>query len=122
MKTIDHRGFTVCVFHGKDQDEVEEVVALQNNLGMAGGTVEKLIFVPMEGCDSEELRQDRFLISNPESSLVNHFMWEEIWSQKEQDQKVLTMVDKFIDTKKQAVIENYEYVPDEPFYDYSGGR
>ena len=122
MKTIDHRGFTVCVFHGKDQDEVEEVIALQNNLGMAGGAVEKLIFVPMEGCDSDELRKERFLISDPTASLSNHMMWQEVWSKEEQDNYIVSMIDKYIDTKKQAVIENYKYVAEEPFYDYSGGR
>lgn len=122
MNIFTHRGFTVCVFHGQDQDEIDEVFAIQASTGLGGGNINELLYVPMEGYKGTSLRKDRFLITDPTASLSNHMMWNEIWTKEEQDLHIVKMIDKYIDTKKQAVIENYEYVAEEPFYDYSGGK
>ena len=122
METFTHRGFSVCVFHGQDQDDLQDVLDVYTAWSAAGADRSKLIFVPLEGYAGDELPTDNFIIKNKSASLVNHFMWKEVWDQDGQDKEMIRLVDKFIDTGEQAVIENYQYVPDEPFYDYSGGR
>jgi hypothetical protein len=49
-------------------------------------------------------------------------MWEGLLTQEEQNERLYHMIDTFIDTGKQYIIEDYKFVEDEPFYDYSGGR
>jgi hypothetical protein len=49
-------------------------------------------------------------------------MWEGLLTQEEQNERLHHMIDTFIDTGKQYIIEDYKFVEDEPFYDYSGGR
>ena len=41
--------------------------------------------------------------------------------QKEHEEEMYRMIDTFIETSKPYLIEKYEFVSDEPFYDYSGG-
>ena len=122
MKTFDHRGFSVCVFHGQDQEELREVEDVQTAWYAAGAERSKLIFIPMEGYAGNELDSDNFLVENYSASLTNSFMWDEIWTKDEHEKEVVRLVDKFIDTGERIVIENYDYEADEPFYDYSGGR
>ena len=77
MKTFDHRGFSVCVFHGQDQEELREVEDVQTAWFAAGAERRKLILVPMEGYAGDELDSDNFLIENYSASLTNSFMWDE---------------------------------------------
>jgi len=116
MKPIQHDGHIVCIFDGDEdltwvhqtQDQTEK---------------NKLIFVALEGTDDKYLHPDRFIIKNKEASLTNHFMWEGLLSLGEHDIRMWSMIDNFIATHyKQHIIENYKFVDDEPFYDYSGGR
>jgi len=82
----------------------------------------KIIFVPLDGSDDKYLYPDRFIIQNREASLINHFLWEELLTDEEQDARLWTMVGEFVDKGKQYIIEDYEFTQDEPFYDYSSGR
>lgn len=120
MEIIDHRGFVVCVFQG--DEDLSEIHDLQDNISLATGQNNKIIYVPLEGTDDKYLHPNRFLIKNYDASLVNHFMWDNLFTQEEQDRRMWEMIDTFIDNNKQVLIENYEFVEDEPFYDYSGGR
>lgn len=81
----------------------------------------KLIYVNLEGVEDKYLHPDRFIVKNYESSLINHLLWDGAFTLEEQEKRTYEMIDKFIDTGKQTLIENYDYVVDEPFYDYSGG-
>lgn len=121
METIDHRGFVVCVFQGGDED-LSEIHDLQDNNSLATGQNNKLIYVALEGTDDKYLHPERFLVKNYDASLVNHFMWDGLFMQDEQDKRMWEMIDNFIDNNTQVLIENYDFVEDEPFYDYSGGR
>lgn len=80
-----------------------------------------LIYVSLDGTEDRYLHPDRFLIKNYEASLTNHFMWEGLFTVEEQEKRMFEMIDTYIDTGKQYTIENYDFVKDEPFYDYSGG-
>lgn len=115
METIGHRGFVVCVFQGdEDLTPLHELQDSTEN--------KKLIYVALEGTEDKYLHPDRFLVRNYNASLVNHFMWEGLFTQEEQDRRMWEMINTFMDTNKQYIIENYEFSEDEPFYDYSGGR
>ena len=117
MEIIDHRGFLVCVFSDEDLSELH---ALQDSIGLAGFQKNKIIYVPLEGTEDKYLHPDRFLVKNYTASLVNHFLWDGLFLQEEQNKRMWEMIDTFIDTDKPFIIENYEFVKDEPFYDYSG--
>ena len=49
-------------------------------------------------------------------------MWQGHFTDDEQTTRMWEMIDEFIDNGKQILVEEYEFVEDEPFYDYSGGR
>lgn len=114
MDIIPYKGYTVVVFD--EDDDIIRVHEIQDN-------TEKnlLIYVPLEGTDDKYLHPDRFLVSNYDASLMNHFLWEGLFTEKEQNQEMYRMIDKFIETGNPFLIENYVFVTDEPFYDYSGG-
>lgn len=120
MKTFGRRGFVVSIFQG--DENLDYLHVLQDNSGLAGLENNKIIYVALEGTDDKYLHPDRFLVKNYSASLTNHFMWEGLLTQEEQDERLYQMIDTFIDTGKQYIIEDYEFVEDEPFYDYSGGR
>lgn len=115
---ITHRGVLVAIFNG-DEKNLEWLYELQENSRVSKT---ELILVALEGSDDPKLDSNLFLIENREASLVNHFMWEDLFSEEEQKDRLFEMIDNFIDNKEQVLIENYEFVEDEPFYDYSGGR
>lgn len=115
---ITHRGVLVAIFNG-DEKNLEWLYELQENSRVSKT---ELILVALEGSDDPKLDSHLFLIENREASLVNHFMWEDLWTEEEQKDRLFEMIDTFIDNKEQVLIENYEFVEDEPFYDYSGGR
>lgn len=120
MKTFDRRGFSVSVFEG--DEDLSDLHQLQDNSGLAGLEKNKLIYVSLEGTNDKYLHPDRFLVKNYTASLTNHFMWEGLLTQEEQNERLYHMIDAFIDTGRQIIIEDYRFVEDEPFYDYSGGR
>lgn len=115
METIVYRGYTVVVFD--ENADLSRIHEIQNNTGK-----NNLIYVSLEGTDDKYLHPDRFLVKNYNASLINHFMWEGLFMQDEQDKRMWEMIDMFIGTNKQSIIENYKFSEDEPFYDYSGGR
>jgi hypothetical protein len=116
MEQAQHRGYTVCIFD--QEDDYSWVFQTQDQTDR-----NKLILVPTEGYNGTKyLHPDRFIIKNHAASLVNHFMWEGLVSAEEHDSRMWSMINNFIDTNKQYLIEDYTFVEDEPFYDYSGGR
>jgi hypothetical protein len=115
METIDYRGFTVVVFD--ETADLSRIHEIQNNTEK-----NNLIYVALEGTDDKYLHPDRFIVKNHDASLMNHFLWEGLFSQEEQTQEMYRMIDNFIETGNPYLIEKYEFVADEPFYDYSGGR
>jgi cytochrome oxidase Cu insertion factor (SCO1/SenC/PrrC family) len=120
MKTFERKGVTVSVFQG--DEDLSTIHQLQDKFGLAGLEKNKLLFVSLEGTDDKYLHPDRFIVKNYTASLTNHFMWEGLLTQEEQNERLYHMIDTFIDTGKQYIIEDYKFVEDEPFYDYSGGR
>ena len=112
---VTYRDFAVCIW---DEDSTPEWVHKCRKL------IDKnsIIYVPLEGNDDKYLHPDRFIVKNRTASLNNHFLWEELLLEEEQDERMWAMVDKFIDEGKQYIIEDYEFTKDEPFYEYSNGR
>lgn len=112
---VTYRDFVVCIWEEKETPEwVNKVRKLIDK--------NSIIFVPLDGNDDKYLHPDRFIVKNRTASLSNHFLWEELLLDEEQDERMWAMVDKFIDEGKQYIIEDYEFTKDEPFYDYSNGR
>lgn len=116
---ISHRGRLVFVFDA--DDDITWIHDAQAKANM-NGDGDKLIYVALEGTLDTTLNSKNFLIKNYNASLRNHFLWEGYFTKAEQDKYLFTLIDNFIDTGKQLLIEEYEFVEDEPFYDYSGGR
>lgn len=116
---ISHRGRLVFVF---DADEDITWIHDEQNKAIENGTSDNLIYVALEGTLDTTLIPKNFLIKNYNASLRNHFLWEGYFTEAEQNKYLFTLIDNFIDTGKQILIEEYEFVDDEPFYDYSGGR
>lgn len=112
---LDYRDHIVCIFDG--DEDLSWVHEIQNSTEK-----NKIIYVSLEGTDDKYLHPDRFIVKNYSASLTNHFMWDGILTSEEHDRRMFEMVDEYIDKGKQFTIENYEFVEDEPFYDYSGGR
>jgi hypothetical protein len=115
METIDYRGHTVVVFD--DTTDLSHIHEIQNNIEK-----NNLIYVALEGTEDKYLHPDRFLVKNYDASLMNHFLWEGLFTKNEHEKEMYRMIDKFIETGNQFLIEKYDFVSDEPFYDYSGGR
>lgn len=120
MRIFERRGFVVAVFN--EGEDLQELHAIQDNTALATGEKNKLIYVALDGTDDIYLYPERFLVKNYNASLYNHFLWEGHFTEEQQEEYLTSMLDKFIDTGKQVLIEEYEFVEDEPFYDYSGGR
>ena len=115
MRIFERRGFVVAVFCAND--DLQELNDLQDNTEK-----NKLIYVALDGADDIYLYPERFLVKNYNASLLNHFLWEGYFSEDAQETYLMSMLDNFIETGKQVLVEEYEFVEDEPFYDYSGGR
>lgn len=80
--------------------------------------LEDIVYVPMDGIDDDKLYKDRFLIKNPKASIINHFLWENIFEEEDQLIQLDIMIEKFFSKGKQFVIEEYDFTTDEMFYDY----
>lgn len=46
-------------------------------------------------------------------------MWEGLLDEDEQDEYIMNRCEKFFNDGKQMLIEDYDFIEDEPFYDYS---
>jgi hypothetical protein len=80
--------------------------------------LEDIVYISMNGIEDDKLYKDRFLIKNTKASIINHFLWENIWSEEDQMIELDIMIEKFFSKGKQFVIEEYEFTEKEPFYDY----
>ena len=80
----------------------------------------KLIYISLDGANAPlPLSPDRFLVKNHDSSFLNHMMWEGLLDEEEQDRYIMNRCEKFFSDGKQMLIEDYDFIEDEPFYDYS---
>lgn len=115
---IPHRGRLVFIFDADDNlGEIYDAV----EAARAGGH-NQFLYVPLDGTDDNRLDPDHFLQENYHASLINSLMWDGLFTEEEQDKRIWELIDNFIDTGKQYLVEEYEFSEDEPFYDYSGGR
>lgn len=116
---VSYRDHVVAIFDGsEDLDYLHEI---QLNFQVTD-SIKNLVYVPLEGTIDEELDSDRFIVQNYQHSLNNHLLWNGYLTPKEQEQRVWELIDNFIDTGERVLVEEYEFIDDEPFYDYSGGR
>jgi len=112
---------TYSVIFNGDEPDIDYIYKTQQK-HIDNNNLDKLVFVAMEGNTDEKLDSSRFLVKNRGASLVNHFMWKQIFDKKKQEYYMMTLIREFERTGKQIVIEDYEFVEDEPFYDYDGQR
>lgn len=110
MKILKREQFTIITFSTAD-DEIGKAIS--------GYPTEELVLVPLEGTEDKTLPLDRIIITNPESSFLNHMMWEGLLDEEEQVEYIIQCAEKFMKTGKQMIIEDYSFQADEPFYDYS---
>ena len=109
MKVLDHVDYKIVIL----DDMNEDVSPLEFS-------EESVIYVALQGYTNfDKLSKERFLVINPESSFINHLMWEGHFDSQEQEQYIEKCCKKFWETGKQMIIEDYDYQEDEPFYDYS---
>lgn len=110
MKIIDCLDFKIILLESSNEDP---------DMILPSYDESQLVYVPMKGYVGEEFSHNRFLTDDPSLSFSNHLMWEGLFDWKEQLDYIIDCCQKFWDTDKQMVIENYDYQEDEPFYDYS---
>lgn len=115
---VPHRGRLVFIFDADDDlGEIYDAV----DAARAGGQ-NLFVFVPLDGTVDEALDPQQYLVENYQASLINSLMWDGLFTEAEQNERIWKLIDNFIDTGKQYLVEEYEFNEDEPFYDYSGGR
>jgi hypothetical protein len=117
MKYQRYRGKVVCIF-----DEYTDVAELEELQNKCEKQERDFIWVALDGVESANLKPEYSLTENYEHSLINSLMWKGYFTEDEQNTRIWEMIDTFIDNGKQFLVEEYEFVEDEPFYDYSGGR
>lgn len=110
MKIVTHNGYKIVIF----SEVTESIKDLRNQY-----KEDELIFVALEGVEAEFIVPGRSLVSNHQQSFLNHMMWEGLLDESEQLDYTIRCCEKFIETNKQMIIEEYEFQEDEPFYDYS---
>lgn len=116
---VSYRDHVVAIFQG--DEDLSYLHELQLNFQVTD-CISKVIYVCLEGTDDTELDPSRFVTENYQHSLNNHLLWSGCLTPDEQEKKIWQIVDEFIDNGKRILVEEYEFVEDEPFYDYSGGR
>lgn len=119
MNIFTHRGFVVAMFDDHDTpDEMNERII--KTLGEG----ENLVWVNVDGTPDDYIPEapECCLVENYKCSLINSLLWDGHLTDSQQDRRILEMIDEFIDNGTQFLLEEYEFVEDEPFYDYSGGR
>ena len=110
MKFLDCESYTIVLIE-KDDENLSEILTKYDE--------SKLIYVALEGVETDELSADRFLVKNPDASFNNHMMWEGLLDEEEQLDYIFKCARRFYENGKQMVIEDYDFKEDEPFYDYS---
>ena len=110
MKFLDCETHKVVIFETVD-DAVKNLPVQYNE--------SELVYVALNGTDTDLLSSERFLVKNYNSSFYNHMQWEGLLDDEEQEDYILKCARKFYETGKQMVIEDYDFQQDEPFYDYS---
>jgi hypothetical protein len=110
MKVIDCSSYKIVIF-----DVASDLTSFLDE----GHDDNKLIYVSLDGTDTTLLSPDRFLVKNRNSSFLNHMMWEGLLDEDEQDEYIMNRCEKFFNDGKQMLIEDYDFIEDEPFYDYS---
>lgn len=123
MITISQRsdsGHIVCTFDG--DENLQEIYDLQDSMCEVGheDCIDQLVYISLDGTEDTYLNPKRYAVTNPKASLINHCMWNQIFDEKEQAEEIEKIVQRFIETGDQIIIEDYEFVEDEPFYDYGG--
>lgn len=109
MRLIECEGYNIIIF--SDGESITEEVKA------SGDT--PIIFVALDGTDTNTIPQERSLVKNLEQSFRNHMMWEGLLDDEEQLDYTTSCAERFFHTGKQMVIEEYDFQDDEPFYDYS---
>lgn len=108
--------YTVVEF---DEDHLSEAIKMQQ-IFVDDDALNNVIYIALEGIDTSALDPSRFLVKNKEASWINHMMWRGLLTQDDQRTYTINKVKQFIETNRQMIIEEYDFVEDEPFYDYSG--
>lgn len=111
-------GYSLAIFDSDTCDKSQLYELQQRHID--DNSLDKIVFVALEGSTDPKLDSSRFLVENREASWTNHMMWNAHLTEEEQNNYTYDSVREFIKTGKQMYIENYEFVEDEPFYDYSG--
>jgi hypothetical protein len=115
MRLLRHANYTIVIL--EKMNDVEEVV---EELVPHQFCESDVIYVAMQGYSVfDRISKERFLVKNPENPFDNHLMWEGLFDSEEQEEYIKKCCEKFWNTGKQMLIEDYEYEEDEPFYDYS---
>ena len=102
---------TVIAFSREEEPQVIEEIAQAKK--------DDIVWVSLDGTETKYLPPERSLVKNYQSSFLNHMMWEGLLDEQEQIDYITSRAEKFCQTGKQMVIEDYEFREDEPFYDYS---
>jgi len=112
MKIIELEHYSIVVFGLEVTDNELSVMIKDRN-------EDKLIYVALEGTSTEVLSPNRFLVKNRDSSFDNHMMWEGMLSDEDKQEYIIRCAQRFYETGKQMVIEDYDFKDEEVFYDYS---
>jgi len=112
MQVIEKENYNIIIFSTVDQEVLDTVKSQEENST-------NFVLLPMHGTTDERLPSDKFLVKNYSNSFMNHMMWEGLLLTSEQNEYIISCAEKFINTGKQMIIEEYSFQEDEPFYDYS---
>lgn len=110
MKVVDCTDFKIIILETANED---------SNTILSSYDASSIILIAMQGYEGDDLPIDRFLVKNLKAPFENHLMWEGLFDPKEQEDYMIERCQKFWDTGRAMLIEDYEYQVDEPFYDYS---
>lgn len=110
MQLIECTNYNIVVFGSELSSS--EIVDLSSQS-------DATIFVALDGCDAEDYPRERSLVKNSKASFLNHMMWEGLLDDQEQLDYIKKCCERFYNTGKQMLIEEYAFQQDEPFYDYS---
>jgi hypothetical protein len=115
MRLEELDGGKFALFFDGDENDMSAAYDIQERFE---NTIEDIVYVPMDGIEDDKLIKDRFLLTNPQASLINHFLWENLFTEEEQQERVNKMINDFFETGKRFTIEEYDFVEEEPFFDY----
>lgn len=110
-------GGKFVLFFDGDETDLSEAYIIQQNFNQTE-TLDDIVYVSMEGIDDDVLLDHKWIITNPKASLMNHFLWEGLFSEKEQKERLDEMIYEYFKRGKRYTIEEYEFTDTEPFFDY----